>query len=86
MTPPSLSSDFQFPFEGKPFIKTLTKDPGERLIEFGEGEDPDEESEDPGKHPEWLKRLKQVDPEGFERFKVNDPEGFQRLQESGNTE
>ena len=47
--------------------------------EEGEGE-----SEDPGLHPEWYKKLKDIDPEGYENLKKAFPEGYKKRETSEN--
>ena len=69
MTPLSLSSDFQLPFEDGWLIPLEGKGRPKYLMNLEDGEKGPKESEDPEKHPEWDERLQKIDPEGYERQK-----------------
>lgn len=64
MTLPSLSSEFQLPFGD--IEATLVGDEYEDAcdiwLKLEEGEDEDEQTEDPAKHPEYALRLEKIDP------------------------
>lgn len=49
-----------------------------------EKEEDEGESEDPGLHPEWNKKLKEIDPEGHESLKKTFPEGYKKREKSEN--
>ena len=76
MTPPSLSSEFQLPFEKGYIIPQKLNDLRGHFKKFEKGEEDDKESEDPGIHEEWRKRLKEIDPEGLERLKITFPDWY----------
>ena len=73
VTPPSLSLEFQLPFE-RSFLSTLTNKEGSGLRGMQpDEEDEDKESEDPAKDPEYKERLAEIDPEQMERYERGRP-------------
>ena len=84
MTPPSLPSDFKFPFKKGCIIHHKLKELRGYFEKMEEREERDGEAEDPGLHPEWDKRLKEIDPEGWKSLEITFPEGFKKRQDLEN--
>ena len=82
MTPPPLSSEFKFPFKKGCIVLQKRKDLRGNVSKMEEREEEDGESEDPGLHPEWQERLKEIDPEGYDMLKETFPNGYKKLEES----
>ena len=72
MTPPVLSSEFQLPFPDNWLVEQDPKELNRNLARFEKGSDADEETEDPGRHPEWFSQLKMIDPEQYEKLHKTD--------------
>ena len=85
MTPPPLSSEFQFPFKKGCIIRENPKGLRGNLSKLEERDEEDGESDDPGLHPEWQTKLKEIDPEGYESLKETFPKWYAKLKESEST-
>ena len=84
MTPPSPASDFQLPFGKGYIIRQKVKDLRGNFVKMEKREEVNGEADDPGLHPEWWKRLEEIDPEGAERLKKTFPKGYKKRDDSAN--